>query len=73
MTLNNFILPTDVLSTIIDEPSIITYVSTFFQHCSTTDEVNISFFFFFFFLALAIQINFFLFKNNSAGHMSLAN
>lgn len=45
MTLNNFILPTDVLSTFIDEPSIITYVSTFFQHCSTTDEVNISSFF----------------------------
>lgn len=45
MTLNNFVLPTDVLSTFIDEPSIITYVSMFFQHCSTTDEVNISFFF----------------------------
>ncbi|TNM95193.1 hypothetical protein fugu_017952 [Takifugu bimaculatus] len=30
--------PDDVLSTFIDEPSIITYVSTFFQHCSTTDE-----------------------------------
>lgn len=49
MTLNNFILPTDVLSTFVDEPSIITYVSTFFQHCSNTDEVNISFLFPFFF------------------------
>lgn len=70
MTLNSFILPTDVLSTFIDEPSVITYVSTFFQHGSTTDEVKISFLFF---LALAFQNNFFLYKNSSAGHMSIAN
>lgn len=41
---NVIVLSTDVASTLIDEPSIITYVSTFFQHCPTTDEVNISFF-----------------------------